>query len=581
MFNKGTSRRTLILFLSLTLLLVSFYAISAEEHSVNVSPVSVSDSGVVTSAHPLASKAGAEILSQGGNAVDAAVATAFALSVVEPYASGLGGEGVATIGLANGKDVVVDYKSIAPGHVTEKTNIDVNYGAEGSAVPGVVAGLAHSLKEYGTMELDQVLQPAIDLAREGFPMDEVFHDTLSAHGFYENMIDNPEKFNLETVSKRFLEGGLLPEVGTTINNPELANALELIAEEGASAFYEGKIAEAIAESTDGWIGKDDLKEYSPVEREPIASDYRNYMVLSPPPPVGGAIVVEELNILENFNLAHLGRYDHPLAVHLISQATMLGSRDGATFRADPNFADIPLKGLASDEFATERAKLINMGKAMEERRFDVPQGNPGDFQLEEKAEEETNSPSTTQISVVDEEGNAVSMTNTNSYFWGSQLFVEEYGFVLNNEIHNFTPAEYETLNTIAPYKRPRTVIAPTIVRRNDGSVYLVVGTPGAGRITTTIVETIVNMVDFNMPLTEAIKSPKFTSRLWYDELRMEKGYPEETLEELRDMGHKIKLYPKLDLYFGGVNAVQLTDNGLMVGVGSYRRDGAAATAEEK
>ncbi|MBS3765580.1 gamma-glutamyltransferase, partial [Candidatus Bipolaricaulota bacterium] len=538
-------------------------------------------SGVVTSAHPLASKAGAEILSQGGNAVDAAVATAFALSVVEPYASGLGGEGIATIGLATGKDVVVDYKSVAPGHVTEETNIDINYGAKGAAVPGVVSGLTHSLKKYGSMEMEQVLQPAIDLARNGFPMEKVFHDTLSAHGFYENMVDNPEKFNLETVSKRFLEEGLLPEVGTTIKNPELANALELIAENGASAFYEGKIAESIAESTDGWIRKEDLENYSPVEREPISSDYRNYMVLSPPPPVGGAIVVEELNILENFNLAHLGRYDHPLVVHLISQATMLGSRDGATFRADPDFSDIPLEGLASDEFATERAKLINMDKAMEERRFDIPQGNPGNFQSQGKGVENSESPSTTQISVVDREGNAVSMTNTNSYFWGSQLFIGDYGFVLNNEIHNFTPAQYETLNTIAPYKRPRTVIAPTIVRRSDGSVYLVVGTPGAGRISTTIVETIVNMVDFNMPLTEAIKSPKFTSRLWYDELRMEKGYPEATLEELKEMGHKIKLYPKLDLYFGGINAVQLTENNLMVGVGSYRRDGAAATAEEK
>jgi len=581
MLNNKNLRTVLILFFGLSLLLVSVYSVSAEDGSISVSRVAVSDSGVVTSAHPLASKAGAEILSQGGNAVDAAVATAFTLSVVEPYASGLGGEGVATIGLADGKDVVVDYKSIAPGHVTEDTNIDVNYGAEGSAVPGVVAGLAHSLKEYGTMDLDEVLKPAIDLARNGFPLDEVFHDTLSAHGFYENMIDNPEKFNLETIAKRFLEGGLLPEVGTTIKNPELADALELIADEGASAFYEGKIAESIEEATDGWIRTEDLKKYSPVERDPVSSDYRDYMVLSPPPPVGGAIVVEELNILENFNLKQLGAYDHPLAVHLISQATMLGSRDGATFRADPDFADIPLEGLTSDEFATERAKLINMGKAMEERRFDVPQGNPGKYQPEGKVEEGSSSPSTTQISVVDEEGNAVSMTNTNSYFWGSQLFVEEYGFVLNNEIHNFTPAKYETLNTIAPYKRPRTVVAPTIVRRKDGSIYLVVGTPGAGRITTTIVETIVNMIDFDMPLTEAIKSPKFTSRLWYDELRMERGFPEATLEELKKMGHEIKLYPELDLYFGGVNAVHITENSLMVGVGSYRRDGAAAIIKEE
>ncbi|MBS3813167.1 gamma-glutamyltransferase, partial [Candidatus Bipolaricaulota bacterium] len=577
MFHKNSARIGLSVILSITLILVSVSAFAAEEEAINVSQVAVSDTGIVTSAHPLASKAGAQMLSQGGNAVDAAVATAFALSVVEPYASGLGGEGVATIGLADGQDVIVDYKSVAPGHVTEETKIDVNYGAEGAAVPGVVAGLAHSLEKYGTMSLEEVLQPAIDLARNGFPMDEVFHDTLSAHGFYEKMVEEPEKFNLNTIAKRFLEEGLLPEVGTTIRNPELANALELIAEKGASSFYEGQIAESMEKATDGWISREDLKKYRPIEREPVSSDYRDYMVLSPPPPVGGAIVVEELNILENFNLSQLGRYDHPLAVHLISQATMLGSRDGATFRADPDFADIPIEGLASDEYATERAKLINMGKAMEERRFDVPQGNPGAYQTEEEGVEEASSPSTSQISVVDGEGNAVSMTNTNSYFWGSQLFVEEYGFVLNNEIHNFTPAKYKTLNTIAPYKRPRTVIAPSIVRRKDGSVYLVVGTPGAGRITTTIVETIVNMVDFKMPLTKAIKSPKFTSRLWYGELRMEEGFPEETIEELKNMGHEIKLYSPLDLYFGGVNAVHLTENNMLIGVGSYRRDGAAAT----
>ncbi len=567
-------------FIAFLLVLLSLSPVLAAEDSVTVSQVGVSDRGMVASAHRLASRAGAEILAKGGNAVDAAVATAFVLSVVEPYASGLGGEGVATIALADGTDVVVDYKSIAPGHVTEETDIEVNYGPEGAAVPGVVAGLVHSLNKYGTMALMEVLQPAIDLARNGFPVDKVFYETLSAHGFYENMIDNPEKYNLTTISKRFLNEGLLPEIGTTIKNPELADALGILAREGPSGFYEGKIADAIEEATGGWISKEDLARYEPVERKPVASDYRDFKVISAPPPVGGAIVIEELNILENFNLSNFGSYDHPMVVHLISQATMLGSRDGATFRGDPDFVDIPLKGLASDEFAIERAKLIDMGKAMEERSFNVPEGKPGEFEPMGEPVGANSSPSTTQISVVDGGGNAVSMTNTNSYFWGSQLFIEEYGFVLNNEIHNFTAPAYRTLNTIAPYKRPRTVVAPTIVRRHkDNSVYLVVGTPGAGRIPTTIVETIVNVVDFNMPLTEAIKSPKFTSRMWYEKLRMEGGYPESTLEALKDMGHKIRLYPELDLYFGGVNAVHVTENNMLIGVGSYRRDGAAGILE--
>ena len=542
---------------------------------ITVGQIATGTKGVVAAAHPLAAKVGAEILARGGNAVDAAVATAFALGVVEPYASGIGGEGVMVISLADGTEVAIDYKSVAPGHVTlEGTDTSVKLGPKGTCVPGVVAGLALALEKYGTMSLAEVLEPAIRLAREGFPIDEVFVDVMAAHGFYENIVDDPE------ISSIFLKDGLIPDVGTVITNPELAHAYELIAQQGPEVFYEGEIAEAIVQATEGWITKEDLAQYTPREMEPVRGDYRGYEVLSAPPPVGGTTLIEALNILENFDLSGYS-YTDPEAIHLIAESLLLASADRYRYVGDPAFFAVPIKGLTSDAYARERAELIRLDAVIPPR--EAPAGGPFQYEyLEEHAAiysvpEEATSLSTTHVSVVDKEGNAVSLTQTLSYFWGSQVFVSGYGFFLNNELHNFNrydPTDPTDLNEIAPYKRPRTLIAPTIVKR-DGEVFLVVGTPGAGRIISTLLEVIVNVVDFGMDLKEAIAAPKFCSRVAYKELRMEEGYPEETLAALKALGHKIKLYSPLNLYFGGINAVMVQEDGTMIGVGSLRRQGAA------
>ena len=542
---------------------------------ITVGQIATGTKGVVAAAHPLAAKVGAEILARGGNAVDAAVATAFALGVVEPYASGIGGEGVMVISLADGTEVAIDYKSVAPGHVTlEGTDTSVKLGPKGTCVPGVVAGLALALEKYGTMSLAEVLEPAIRLAREGFPIDEVFVDVMAAHGFYENIVDDPE------ISSIFLKDGLIPDVGTVITNPELAHAYELIAQQGPEVFYEGEIAEAIVQATEGWITKEDLAQYTPREMEPVRGDYRGYEVLSAPPPVGGTTLIEALNILENFDLSGYS-YTDPEAIHLIAESLLLASADRYRYVGDPAFFAVPIKGLTSDAYARERAELIRLDAVIPPR--EAPAGGPFQYEyLEEHAAiysvpEEATSLSTTHVSVVDKEGNAVSLTQTLSYFWGSQVFVSGYGFFLNNELHNFNrydPTDPTDLNEIAPYKRPRTLIAPTIVKR-DGEVFLVVGTPGAGRIISTLLEVIVNVVDFGMDLKEAIAAPKFCSRVAYKELRMEEGYPEETLAALEALGHKIKLYSPLNLYFGGINAVMVQEDGTMIGVGSLRRQGAA------
>ena len=542
---------------------------------ITVGQIATGTKGVVAAAHPLAAKVGAEILARGGNAVDAAVATAFALGVVEPYASGIGGEGVMVISLADGTEVAIDYKSVAPGHVTlEGTDTSVKLGPKGTCVPGVVAGLALALEKYGTMSLAEVLEPAIRLAREGFPIDEVFVDVMAAHDFYENIVDDPE------ISSIFLKDGLIPDVGTVITNPELAHAYELIAQQGPEVFYEGEIAEAIVQATEGWITKEDLAQYTPREMEPVRGDYRGYEVLSAPPPVGGTTLIEALNILENFDLSGYS-YTDPEAIHLIAESLLLASADRYRYVGDPAFFAVPIKGLTSDAYARERAELIRLDAVIPPR--EAPAGGPFQYEyLEEHAAiysvpEEATSLSTTHVSVVDKEGNAVSLTQTLSYFWGSQVFVSGYGFFLNNELHNFNrydPTDPTDLNEIAPYKRPRTLIAPTIVKR-DGEIFLVVGTPGAGRIISTLLEVIVNVVDFGMDLKEAIAAPKFCSRVAYKELRMEEGYPEETLAALEALGHKIKLYSPLNLYFGGINAVMVQEDGTMIGVGSLRRQGAA------
>ena len=542
---------------------------------ITVGQIATGTKGVVAAAHPLAAKVGAEILARGGNAVDAAVATAFALGVVEPYASGIGGEGVMVISLADGTEVAIDYKSVAPGHVTlEGTDTSVKLGPKGTCVPGVVAGLALALEKYGTMSLAEVLEPAIRLAREGFPIDEVFVDVMAAHDFYENIVDDPE------ISSIFLKDGLIPDVGTVITNQELAHAYELIAQQGPEVFYEGEIAEAIVQATEGWITKEDLAQYTPREMEPVRGDYRGYEVLSAPPPVGGTTLIEALNILENFDLSGYS-YTDPEAIHLIAESLLLASADRYRYVGDPAFFAVPIKGLTSDAYARERAELIRLDAVIPPR--EAPAGGPFQYEyLEEHAAiysvpEEATSLSTTHVSVVDKEGNAVSLTQTLSYFWGSQVFVSGYGFFLNNELHNFNrydPTDPTDLNEIAPYKRPRTLIAPTIVKR-DGEVFLVVGTPGAGRIISTLLEVIVNVVDFGMDLKEAIAAPKFCSRVAYKELRMEEGYPGETLAALEALGHKIKLYSPLNLYFGGINAVMVQEDGTMIGVGSLRRQGAA------
>jgi gamma-glutamyltranspeptidase/glutathione hydrolase len=529
--------------------------------------------GMVVSAHELASAAGAEILAAGGNAVDAAVATAFAITVVEPNASGLGGEGYMVLSLADGRDLAVDFRSWSPGHVTIATDASAMTGPESTCIPGLVAGLTLALREYGTKTLDEVMAPAIRLAREGFALDAVLFDRLTELYGYTDSGDDP------VIGPIYFPDGLIPEIGSLVVNEDLADALELIAEQGAYAFYRGEIASAIIEAMGGWFTSADLQRYQAVVRDAIVSEYRGHTVIGTPPNVAGIVVAEALNILENFDLSAHGGWDDPEAIHLIAEALLLASADRGPYMGDPDFYDVPLAGLLSEEYAAERAALIDPGAAMVPTR-EIPVGDPYPFMAARVgAPDGAESPSTTQISVLDEAGNAVSITQTISSFWGSQDMIPGYGFFMNNELHNFNtynPDRPNDVNVVGPYKRPRTVIAPTIVRNSAGQVFLVLGTPGAGRIPSTVVETIVNVIDFGMSLEDAIKAPKFTSRVGYAELHIEGGYSDGTIAALEALGHTVDAtHGELDYYFGGINAI-IVEDGLMTGVGSFRRAGGAA-----
>ena len=566
----------------LVILIVALFAVmsianQATVEQITVEQIAMGTRGMVTSAHPLATEVGARILAQGGNAIDAAVATAFVLGVVEPYASGLGGEGYIIISLADGTDLAIDFRAKSPGHIPvvetreEARAIRHRLGTNAVATPGTVYAMAMILEKYGTMSLAQVLQPAIRIAREGFPVTETFFKILGR--IYVDFFDVP------AVADIYFPDGLIPEVGTMLTNPNLAYAMELIAAEGPAAFYTGAIADAIVTATEGWITHEDLARYAAVVREPIRGTYRGYEIIGAPPIVAGVLVQQTLNILENFNLANFGGWDDPLFIHIIAEAMKLADVDRLAFVADPDLMATPVAGLLSKEYAWERFRLIDLDTAVPPA--EVPIGDPWAWEPARAAVDDSvyvyayaGSPATTHISVLDEAGNAVSLSVTISSFWGARVFVPEFGFFLNNQMQNFSTRP-ESINFLGPNQRPRTVIAPTIVRR-DGEIFLIIGTPGGGRIPSTVMLTIINMIDLGMTLEEAIKTPKFASRRAHRELRIEGGYPEETIAALEAMGHVICERGVLDLHFGGVNAIVVLDDGTMVGVGSFRRHGAAA-----
>ena len=516
-------------------------------------PQVTASKGMVASAHVLASQAGLQVLKEGGNAIDAAVAAAFAVGVVEPNDSGIGGEGVILIYRADTrKAIVIDYRSVAPAKASFSSRIPATAHA-GVAVPGVVAGLSLALQQYGTMKLGRVMAPAIKLAEEGF----VISPTLA--GAIADNFDAIQKN--EALSAIMCREGLPLEAGATLKNPDLARSLRKIAEGGPDVFYRGELAEAISAEMaahGGFISSADLAAYQALAREPVRGSYRGFGLVSAPPPVAGAAVIEILQILAHFDLST----NAPLSawnVHLMAEAMKRGFADFSAYVADPDFVKVPIQALLSPEYARARAAEIRPGQVTAK----VTAGEPV----------REGSGSTTSLCAIDQKGNIAVLTQTISDHFGGKVVVPGTGILLNNEMKNFSS---RGINTVAPGKRMRGTLSPTILLK-DGKPYAALGTPGSGRIISTMAILICNLVDYRMPIQEAIEAPRFYARDTDPKISVEARMPTATIDALTQMGYAFQVMNEFDLFFGGAQGILIDrKHGQLIGGADPRRDGAVA-----
>jgi gamma-glutamyltranspeptidase / glutathione hydrolase len=519
-------------FRKLFLLIVLLLAVPA----LALTPVAAQH-GMVVSSDPLATQAGVEILQAGGNAVDAAVAVGFALAVTYPFAGNIGGGGFMMVRVVGEPPVMIDYREEAPGHATRDMYMDKQgrlipdasiVGALAAGVPGTVAGLATAEQKYGKLGLVRVMEPAIRLAREGFPVSYYLSQSLKKH---QKLLS---KF---TASNRiFLRNGNLYQPGEIFQQPDLARTLERIAQHGPNAFYMGPVAAFIMAAMSqygGIISRQDLSQYRAKVREPLVGKFRGYEILAPPPPSsGGVALIEMLNILDPLDLGPPESYQ---SMQLVAEAMRRAYADRAAYLGDADFGSVPVKGLTSPKYAEELRKEILKSKP----DAAVKEGNPAPFE----------GPNTTHFSVVDAEGNAVSNTYTLNNGYGSGLLVDGAGFLLNDEMDDFTskpgtPNMFGLIqsqaNAIEAHKRPLSSMTPVIVLQ-DNKVRLVLGSPGGGTIINTVLQVLLNVVFYHMDVLRAVVSPRFHDQWKPDQITLEKwGFSADTLEKLRKAGYKLQ-----------------------------------------
>jgi gamma-glutamyltranspeptidase/glutathione hydrolase len=506
---------------------------------------------IVTSVHELASQAGVEVLKQGGNAVDAAVATGFALTVVHPQAGNIGGGGFMLIRMADGKFHFLDYREKAPAAATADMYLDkqgnvipkaslVGYKAIG--VPGSVAGMAYAQKKWGKLKLAQVMAPAIRLAREGYPL--AYEDARELHD--EKLAQFPESRRI------FQRDGRYYEPGEVFRQPELAKTLERIAQ-NPEDFYQGEMARQIAMAVQkggGLITAKDLADYEVKEREPVHGTYRGLDVYSAPPPSsGGVALIEMLNILEGYDLAKLGNRSAE-AMHLTIEAFRRAFYDRAEFLGDPDFTKIPVAELIDKKYGVAWRASINPDKASASVGLQRPKFGDLDRLAATlpKPHAVREPENTTHYSVVDADGNAVSVTTTLNMSYGSGVTVEGLGFLLNDEMDDFSskpgvPNGFGLIqgpaNAIGPGKRPLSAMTPTIVTR-DGKLFLVLGSPGGPTIITTVANVLMGVVDYGMDIQASVNAPRFHNQWLPETTRLERGFSPDTVRLLEQMGHKLQ-----------------------------------------
>jgi gamma-glutamyltranspeptidase/glutathione hydrolase len=532
--------------------------------------------GLVVAQERLAAEVGADILRQGGNAVDAAVATGFALAVTYPRAGNIGGGGFMVIHSAGrNEDAAIDYRETAPGAITRdiflgpdgKPDTDKSRNsALGIGVPGTVAGLALALEKYGSgrFTLAQTLKPAIELARDGFVVADDMADTLS--DMYRRMGRWPNS------AKAFSrEDGTPLQEGDRLIQSDLAATLSAIAEQGARGFYEGPVAERLAKAVrdaGGIMTADDLKSYQAMIRNPVRGNYRGYDIVSMPlPSSGGTVLLETLNILEGFPMAEMSQGSAP-SLHLLIEAMKRAYADRARYLGDPAFVNAPVNVLITKDYAARQRASIDLARA-----------TPAADVLGVSPREGSN---TTHYSVVDSSGNAVSNTYTLNFPYGVGLVAEGTGVLLNNELDDFTAAPGASnafglvgfeANLPGPGKRPLSSMSPTIVLK-DGKPVLVTGSPGGSRIISAVLQVVVDVLDYKMDVAAAVAAPRVHHQWMPDEVRVERGFPDEVLAGLRAKGHKV-IEPVGQT---SVNSIAVTPHGLL-GAPDPRTRGAAAVGQ--
>jgi gamma-glutamyltranspeptidase/glutathione hydrolase len=515
---------------------------------------------IVTSVHELASRAGVEMLQSGGNAVDAAVATGFALAVVHPQAGNLGGGGFLLLRNANGETHFIDFREKAPAAATENMYLDAQgnvlpdsnkdssvVGYRSVGVPGSVAGLVYAEKKYGKLSLEKVIAPAVKLARDGFPL--AYEDTQDLKKD-EYLSEFPE-------SKRiFQRDGNYYQPGELLRQPELARTLERIAK-NPDDFYHGAMARELAAAIHkggGLISAADLAAYEVKEREPIRASYRGYDIISAPPPSsGGVALVEILNILEGFDLAKLGNRSGD-AIHLEAEAFRRAFYDRTDFMGDPDFAKIPVAQLIDKKYAAAWRESINPNHASVSKDLKRPAFGELERVAQSRLAAIREPENTTHYSVVDAEGNAVSVTTTLNDSFGSRVTAEGLGFLLNDEMDDFAakqgvPNAYGLIqgpaNAIGPGKRPLSAMTPTIILRKDGlkdgKLFLVLGSPGGPTIITTVANILIGVVDFSLDIAEAVNAPRFHHQWLPDEIFIEDRLSPDTMKVLRSKGYKLNV----------------------------------------
>ena len=504
---------------------------------------------IVASVHELASRAGAEVMQAGGNAVDAAVATGFALAVVHPQAGNLGGGGFLLLRTLTGETHFIDFREKAPAGATENMYLDAHgnvienlsiVGYKSVGVPGSVAGLVYAEKKYGKLSLEKVMAPAIKLARDGFPL------------AYEDARDlmTDEYLSRFPESRRiFQRDGKFYQPGEILKQPELARTLERIAKD-PDDFYHGALARELAaaiQKNGGLITAADLAAYEVKEREPVRGSYRGYDIISAPPPSsGGAGLVEILNILEGFDLSKFGNRSAE-TIHLTSEAFRRAFFDRADFMGDPDFSRVPVPQLIDKKYAAAWRDTIDPKHASPSKDLKRPpfEGLEQVADLHAVAVREPEN--TTHYSVVDSEGNAVSVTTTLNDSFGSRATAEGLGFLLNDEMDDFAskqgvPNNYGLIqgpaNAIGPNKRPLSAMTPTIVLK-DGKLFLVLGSPGGPTIITTVANILMGVVDFGLDIQEAVNAPRFHHQWLPDGILVEDRLSPDTMNLLRSKGHKL------------------------------------------